>query len=525
MKKLPIGIQTFSQIIENEYLYVDKTGIAYDLIESGKYYFLSRPRRFGKSLFVDTLQSLFQGEKELFEGLFIFDKWDWERKYPVIKISFGGVAMNVEVLRKSIMLILEDNRERLGVKCNAGLDTGNCFSELIKLTRKKYNENVVILVDEYDRPLLDKIDNPEIAIEIREVMRDLYSRIKENDRYIKFAFLTGVSKFSKVSIFSGLNNLKDITLDKKYATICGYTQNDIDTVFEGHLNGADMERVKEWYNGYNFNGENVYNPFDILLFIDTGFVFKNYWFETGTPTFLIKLIKEKKFFLPQLENLKVNHTILESFDIDNIRIEAVLFQSGYLTLNKVIDLPFGGLEYQLRIPNKEIMLSLNEVLIDFLTNDNTATQKRTDLFNALQNGDLEYLGQSIESLFVSIPYNNYVKNNLGHYEGYYASVIYAYLASLGLQIIAEDITNKGRIDLTLFVRDRNRVIKNVYVIEFKVVPDKTGKQENSALKQIKEKQYHKKYTTGYKYKGLYLVGIEFDSNEKNISSFQWEKVN
>ncbi len=160
MKKLPIGIQTFSQIIENDYVYVDKTRIAYDLIESGKYYFLSRPRRFGKSLFVDTLQSLFQGEKELFEGLFVFDKWDWEKKYPVIKISFGGVAMNVEVLRKSIMLIFEDNQERLGVKCSEGLDTGSCFSELIKLTHNKYNEDVVILIDEYDRPLLDTIDNP-----------------------------------------------------------------------------------------------------------------------------------------------------------------------------------------------------------------------------------------------------------------------------------------------------------------------------------------------------------------------------
>ena len=523
MKKLPIGIQTFSKIRTGNYLYIDKTKIAYDLIENNEYVFLSRPRRFGKSLFVDTLQSLFQGEKELFEGLFVFDKWDWEKKYPVIKISFGGVAMNVEVLRKSIMLIFEDNQERLGVKCSEGLDTGSCFSELIKLTHNKYNEDVVILIDEYDRPLLDKIDNPEIAVEIREVMRDLYSRIKENDRYIKFAFLTGVSKFSKVSIFSGLNNLKDITLDKKYATICGYTQNDIDTTFGQHLKGADMERVKEWYNGYNFNGENVYNPFDILLFIDSGFVFKNYWFETGTPTFLIKLIKEKKYFLPQLENLKVNHNILESFDIDNIRIEAVLFQSGYLTLNKVIDLPFGGLEYELRIPNKEIMLSLNEVLIDFLTNDNTATQKRTDLYNALINSDLEYLEQSIESLFASIPYNNYVKNNLGNYEGYYASVIYAYLASLGLEIIAEDITNKGRIDLTLFVKDQNRVLRNVYILEFKVIPLRS-KQENTTLKQIKDKQYHNKYMKGYKYDGLYLVGIEFDSNEKNISSFKWEKI-
>ena len=524
MKKLPIGIQTFRDIIKNDYTYIDKTSIAYNLIENGKYYFLSRPRRFGKSLFVDTLQSLFQGEKDLFEGLYVYDKWDWERKFPVINISFGGVAKSVGDLKKDIMYILKDNQERLDVSCADLSDTGNCFNELIKLTYNKYNEKVVILVDEYDRPLLDNIDDTETANDIREIIKDLYSQIKDNDRYIRFAFLTGVSKFSKVSIFSGLNNLVDITLDSKYATICGYTQNDLETVFAEHLKGADKELIKEWYDGYNFNGENVYNPFDILLLINSGFIFKNYWFETGTPTFLIKLIKKNRYFLPQLENLKVNNMILESFDIDNIKIEAVLCQTGYLTLKKIVELPFGGLEYELRIPNKEIRLSLNEALIDFLTNDITATQKRTDLYNALINSDMQFLRQSIESLFASIPYNNYVKNNLGEYEGYYASVIYVYLASVGLEIIAEDVTNKGRIDLTLFVRDQRRILRNIYLLEFKVVDKNTSETENSALLQIKERQYHKKYLSGYNYEGLYIVGIEFDGNERNVSSFEWEKI-
>ncbi len=510
MKKLPIGIQTFSEIIEEEYAYVDKTDIAVDLIENGKYYFLSRPRRFGKSLFISTLQAMFEGREELFTGLQAHERWDWSVHYPVIKISFAGVARTVSDMKQDIKNILKTNQKRLKISCDLPNDIGGCFYELIEKSFEKYHEKVVVLVDEYDKLILDNLDQVEMAKEAREILKDLYTIIKDSDEFIKFAFLTGVSKFAKVSIFSGLNNLKDITLDKRYATICGYTQHDLETVFACHLKNADMAKVKEWYNGFNFLGEHVYNPFDILLFIDHDFEFRNYWFATGTPTFLIKLIQQQNYFIPRLENLRVNSSLIDAFDIENIRIEPLLFQAGYLTIKEVNELEFGGYEYLLQLPNKEVTISLNDLIIQYLTDETHFTTTKSTLYTALKNGNPDLLWKTLTSLFASIPYNNYVNNTISSYEGYFASVIYAYLASLGLDIIAEDVTNKGRIDLTIRLRN------NIYILEFKV--DGT----DNALQQIKGKNYQQKYLE--ESSNIYLIGIDFSSAEKNISKFAWEKV-
>ncbi len=511
MKKLPIGIQTFSKIREGDYLYVDKTDLAVDLVENGTYYFLSRPRRFGKSLFISTLQAMFEGRKELFDGLAAYSLWDWDTTYPVIKISFAGVARTVVDMKQDIKNILRENEERLGLECEDISDVGGCFRELIRESYRKYQQKVVILVDEYDKLILDNLDQVEMAKEAREILKDLYTTIKDSDEFIKFAFLTGVSKFAKVSIFSGLNNLEDITLSPDYATICGYTQNDLETTFREHLMNADMDRVRDWYNGYSFLGEKVYNPFDILLFIKNRFLFQNYWFSTGTPTFLIKLIKQNNYFLPQFANLWVSSSLIDSFDIENIQLEPILFQAGYLTIKDVREKRRGGYEYLLTVPNKEIQLSLNDVLIDYLTNQVTDKGRFQDLlYEALENGEPDTLKDILSALFASIPYNNYVSNTIGSYEGYYASVIYVYLASLGLDITAEDVTNRGRIDLTVKIND------NIYILEFKV--DGKGK----ALEQIKEKNYHQKYMG--QQKNIFLIGIDFSSEDKNVVGFEWEKV-
>jgi len=510
MKKLPIGIQTFSEIRDENYAYVDKSGIAVDLINSGKYYFLARPRRFGKSLFISTLQALFEGRKELFTGLAAADNWDWETSYPVIKLSFAGVARNIPDMKQDIFNILKSNQRRLGVSCERTEDIGGCLHELIEKLFHKYKEKVVILVDEYDKLILDNLDQIDMAREAREILKDLYTTIKDSDEFIKFAFLTGVSKFAKVSIFSGLNNLKDITLDKRYATICGYTQHDLATVFSEHLQGADMEKVKQWYNGYSFLGDTLYNPFDILLFIDNSFEFRNYWFTTGTPTFLIKLVQQHNFFIPQLESLKVNNTLIDSFNIENIKLEPILFQAGYLTIKKAEQVGTITM-YTLSFPNLETKYSFNDFIVDYLTDQTSEkTTFQSNIFSALENNDLPALKETLIALFGSIPYNNYVNNTISSYEGYFASVIYAYLASLGLDITAEDVTNKGRIDLTIKLAD------NIYILEFKV--DGNG----DALQQIKEKDYHQKYLA--EGKNIYLIGIDFDSDEKNISNFSWERV-
>lgn len=318
MKKLPIGISTFKDIIDEDYLYVDKTKIALDLIEKGRYYFLSRPRRFGKSLFLDTLKTIFEGKKELFTGLYIYDKWDFE-KYPVVRISFNdGDFKTKESFNQTIYEILKINQRILGITCDTDLSLTGCFRELIYKAYEKYNQKVVILVDEYDKPILDNIEETEVAREMTEILKGFYSVIKGADEYLKFVFITGVSKFSKVSLFSGLNNIEDITLDKRYATICGYTQNDVETTFAEHLAGQDFTKIKHWYNGYKFLGEGVYNPFDILLFISKGFSYENYWFSTATPTFLLKLIEKNSYFLPDFENIIQDIKMLDSFDVDNI---------------------------------------------------------------------------------------------------------------------------------------------------------------------------------------------------------------
>ena len=512
LKKLPIGIQTFSEIIKKDYLYIDKTDIAYDLItKESKYIFLSRPRRFGKSLFLDTLHNIFQGNKTLFEGLNIYDKWDWEVKYPVIKIDFFGDLRSPEALKKHIGWILRSNQKSLGVECYDINDIGLCLKELIELSYEKYNQQVVVLIDEYDKAILDNLDQMEIAKENREIIKGLYTVLKASDPFLKFVFLTGVSKFSKASIFSGLNMLEDISLNKHYGNICGYTQNDVQTTFLPYLQGVDLEKVKRWYNGYNFLKDDVYNPFDLLLFIKNEFLFDNYWFVTGTPTFLIKLIEKNNYFLPKLSNLVVDKKLIDSFDIENIDIEVILYQAGYLTIDKMIIDRRDRISYKLKLPNMEVKNSLNDILIDFMTKQKIEKlQHQDNLYDALCDEQIEDFKTSLISMFASIPYNNYTKNNILHYEGYYASVIYIYLQSLGIDIIGEDVTNKGRIDLTL------KIINLIYIIEFKM-----GDKYN-ALEQIKTKDYSRKYLN--ENKDIYLVGIHFDEDERNISKFEWEKI-
>jgi len=506
LKKLPIGIQSFRQIITGNYTYVDKTPHAYDLIVNYKYVFLSRPRRFGKSLFVDTLHHIFAGNKELFKGLYIYDKYEFE-KFPIIRISWSGnftTQHSTELVAKDILQV---NQERLGVSCTE--ETPDiCFKQLIRKAYEKYGKPVVILIDEYDKPILDNIGNPEEAAKRRDFLRGMYVHIKDNDDFIRFTFLTGISKFSKASIFSGLNNLFDISLNSRFATVCGYTENDLVEVFEEHLDGADIEKVRQWYNGYNFLGEHVYNPFDILQFIANNFDFRPYWWESGTPFSLIELLRRGNYYLPELENLVVDSTSLGSFDIENLQIEALLFQAGYLTIKQVFRRPRGIL-YKLRVPNMEVQVSLNVLLSKYLTGkiDYSA---QDELYFALEQGELDKFKTVLQRLFASIPYTNYVNNTISSYEGYYASVVYTYLAALGFRIIAEDVTDRGRIDLTLLARDK------IYIIEFKVGTEKP------ALEQIKAKRYWEKYLSGDK--SIYLIGINFDDKERNITRFEWEKL-
>jgi len=513
MKKLPIGIETFKEIRTDNFIYVDKTKTALDLIENGKYYFLSRPRRFGKSLFLDTLKNIFMAREELFHGLYIQDKYNWKNAYPVISISFaGGVIESRSFLDEKIINQIDAIASDFDVDIRFN-NIADRFQDLIRKIYQKYDERVVILVDEYDKPILDNITHPDIALELREGLKNYYSVIKACDQYVKFGFLTGVSKFSKVSIFSGLNNLQDITLDKRYSTICGYTQDDLETQFKDYLPGSDLGEIKKWYDGYNWLGENVYNPFDILLFFANGKEFKNYWFETGTPSFLIDLLQSKKYYIPGIEKIRASDEILGSFNIENLNIETLLFQAGYITILKTRKIG-AKLEYILNYPNLEVKHSINDYMLTQFSQDAVVKQNnQSSLYDILLDNDLDGLKNIIFSFFASIPNDWYRKNRLSEYEGYYASVFYSYFASLGLDVTPEDTTNHGKIDMTLKFNDF------IYIFEFKVI--ELVKDQNVAIQQIKEKKYYEKYLDQ---KNIYLIGIEFSKKDRNIMRYEWEKI-
>jgi hypothetical protein len=509
MKKLPIGIYTFRDIIEDNYIYVDKTKEAYELINNYRYVFLSRPRRFGKSLFLDTLNEIFNGSKDLFKDLYIYDKHDFE-PYPVIRISWAGDFKTLDSTKEMALTIMEKNQRALDISCKHDKNPSACFSELIEKAYYKYGKKVVVLIDEYDKPILDNIEkeNLDVAKQNREFLRGFYTIIKDSDKYIRFAFLTGVSRFSRVSIFSGLNNLVDISLNPKYAEICGFTHDNLENEFKEYLESVDLEEVRKWYNGYNFLGKRkLYNPFDILQFIDNGYQFDNYWFQTGTPSFLVKLLKERNYNVLEFENLKVGERILNSFDIDDLEVETIMFQSGYLTIKDYKRLLQDTI-FTLSFPNLEVKKSFNDYLLDYLVkNIHKKTEIKIELIELLIEGKLEKLKDVLTSLYASVPYNYFTYNKMYEYESFYAVVLYMYLSGAGIDAKVEDLTNQGRIDLIAVVLDK------VYIFELKL--------NGEAIEQIEEKRYYEKYIN---YPEVYIIGLEFDKEKKNVKNVEWKRI-
>ena len=511
-RKLPIGIQTFREIREDNCYYVDKTGMAVDLVRTGKAYFLSRPRRFGKSLFLDTLKELFEGNRALFTGLAADSLWDWGTRHPVIRISFSdGVLQSRAELDQRISEILMDNQKRLGVQCSHQ-SLGGQFAELIALTHQASGQRAVVLIDEYDKPILDNIDKQAVATEMREGLKNLYSVLKGADEHLKFVFLTGVSKFSKVSLFSGLNNLTDITLDETYSAICGYTDADVDTVFAPELAGLDRQLIRDLYNGYNWLGTSVYNPFGLLLLFRTRKI-RPHWFETGTPTFLIKLLQQRQVFTPDLSRIVASDTLLSTFDVGNIPTEALMFQAGYLTVDSVREMP-GRIQLTLKYPNLEVQSALNTSLLQSLTGSLSLPGPQiTQLYDLLHAQDFAGLKTLFHAFYASIANDWYRKNEMAGYEGYYASIFYSYFAAIGVEIRLEDPTNVGRIDMTVLFAGQ------VFLFEFKVVE---ANANGSAWQQIKDMGYADKYRS--RGEPIHLVGVEFSKTSRNVVGFEAETL-
>ncbi len=506
-KKLPIGIQTFAHIREQGYYYVDKTPFILELASEGKAYFLSRPRRFGKSLLLDTIANLFEGQQALFDGLYAQQHWDWSVRHPVVRISFGaGLMRSSDELDLRIRSIVQENYLRLGLALPPGLDIPGQFKHLLLQLHQQSGQPVVVLIDEYDKPILDNITSPELARQMRDGLRNLYSVLKDADAHIRFILLTGVSKFSKVSLFSGLNNLRDLTLDARYSALCGYTDDDLDTVFAPELPGLDREEIRRWYNGYNWGGTSVYNPFDALLLFDSR-QFRPYWFETGTPTFLLDLLHQRQTFTPGLAQRLTDLDLLSSFDVDRIETDALLFQAGYLTLHQQEEVLPGQWLYTLGYPNLEVRTSLNRALLPGLgVAASQALQHVSRLVGLLRANDFASLQALFNAFFASIPHDWYRNNPIAHYEGYWASVFYSHFAALGLDITLEDATCQGRIDMTV------RFNGQVYLFEFKVIERAPAGQ---ALAQLQTRRYADKYRALGQ--PIHLIGVEFSEHTRSLA--------
>ena len=485
-------MQTFRELREQDCYYVDKTAYIERMLHEGKHYFLSRPRRFGKSLFLDTLKELFEGSEDLFEGLHIHAGHDWLQRHPVVRLSFAGGSFTEPAnVNMSVLAQLEAAAEREGVRVRYATAPER-FAHLLRTLHTHTGQRVVVLVDEYDKPILDALEQPAAARANRDYLRGLYGVIKDSDAHVQFTFLTGISKFSKVNLFSQLNNLIDITLDPAFSSICGYTESDLDTVFAPELAGLDRDRVREWYNGYSWLGsEKVYNPYAVLLLLRRR-KFAAHWFETGTPAFLVDLLFERRVSSVSLGDMLGTEELLSAFDVggrsaaDHIGTEALLFQTGYLSIQSEQEVG-GETVYRLSYPNREVRQSLNRSLLSFLVQDAAGPAKsRIRLSRLLAAGDCAGMKELFHAFFASIPYQWYTNDIIADYEGFYASVFYSYFAALGYDITVEESSSHGRLDMAV------RAPGHVYLFEFKVAEMSPG----SALAQLRERRYADKYPSG-----------------------------
>ena len=510
LQKLPIGIQTFEKLRKEGYLYVDKTEAIHRLLTSGDYFFLSRPRRSGKSLTLSTIKAIYAGQRELFAGLWIEDQWDWDKVHPVIHISFSSIDYQDSGLDTAIKQMLTLQAARNDVLL-AGTTIKNMFAELIRKLADK--GNVVLLIDEYDKPIIDYLDEIEQAKANQTILKTFYSVIKDCDPYIEFLLITGVSKFSKVSIFSDLNNLKDITLHRHFVALTGYTQAEIEAYFGAAIAQLADEREQSYaelldairihYDGYSWDGRtHVYNPFSFMSFIDSA-EFRNFWFETGTPTFLLKLLKED--WLYKLDDLTVSEETFSSYDVEHLQAIAILFQTGYLTIKAKSDFGLYTLDY----PNAEVKESMLSYIIADLRNEQAALTKPMviQLYEAFNANDMGRVITLIKGIFKNIPSQIF----LSKAEAYYHSLIYLVFFYLGQYTESEVNTSNGRLDCVV------QSSTHIYILEFKL-----DKSADEALQQIKKKGYADKYAADPRPK--VLLGINFSREQKTVDGWQMETV-
>ena len=515
MNRYPLGIQTFEEIRKNNQYYVDKTDLIYNIVKGSKNNFLSRPRRFGKSLLVTTMQAYFEGKKDLFKGLAI-EKLEKEWvKYPVIHLDLSrGKYYEIQVVHSTLNAVLGFYEEKLGITVAEGTTYGTRLDEIIQTTAAQTGQKVVVLIDEYDAPMLDSNAKPELQEQIRSIMRDFFSPLKANEGLLRFVFLTGITKFSQLSIFSELNNIKNYSLDDRYATICGFTEQELlDNFHEGitdlaAANGMTfdeaVEKLKEQYDGYHFTAHcpGLYNPYSILnALFDSRF--DNYWFATGTPTFLLELLQKNNILIPQLEGIMATP---QRFDAPTEIITdpvPVLYQSGYITIKKSQN----GM-YLLGFPNEEVRQGFSQSMLNYIApyyageRDNFAWE----FGQAMRADNIDAAMEALKVYLAGFPYD--IHHNS---EAFFQAILYTIFNMLNFTIRAEARTARGRVDLLVSTKT------TIFVMELKI-----DQSAEKALEQIDAKDY----TLPYKHDGrrIFKVGINFSTEKRTVDEWKYEEA-
>ena len=526
MKKIPIDTADFEMIQKNNLIYVDKTYFLYKIVSEYTYYFLSRPRRFGKSLFISTLENFYKGKSELFKNLYIYNKnWDWE-EYPIIKLDFNEIeCKTTEIMEKEISELLNNYAEQYDVELNSSRVSSR-FNELVRKISEKFNKGVVVLIDEYDKPIISHLgknighrENNErlkIVRSNQEFLKNFYDNLKPLEPFLQTVFITGISKFSKVSIFSTLNNLIEIDKEPVYAEILGFTEKELHNYFSHYFDKLAEEydislekakqKVKETYDGFRFTEKDVklYNPYSSGRALHYSRL-DNYWFESGTPTFLVDLIKERDFNVTDLERVEIGRDEIKTYDIEKMQLIPLLFQTGYLTIKNIED----EIIYTLGYPNYEVEIGFTLNLIKSFSDEKIKTPVIHKIKKSLINKKFNEFMEYIRSLFASIANIN-IPVNLQKREYYYHSLFYltgVLFSDNNLEVYSELLTSEGRIDMMIETE------KNVFIIEFKC--DQDAKQ---AIEQIRKNNYPQKFTM--KDKKIFLIGINFNTEKRNVAGFE-----
>ena len=516
-QRLPLGDSSFESIRSGEFVYVDKTRHLFRMADEGKFYFMSRPRRFGKSLTVSTLRCLFQGKKELFKGLWIAEnpEWGW-KPHPVVLLDFNGISHDTpENLRLGLEETLQNNAQKNEIRLKSSL-LKEQFKELLLGLYHKTGTSGVLLIDEYDKPLIDHLGKGENALEIakanRDILKHFFGVIKDGDvsAALRLVFITGVSKFSRVSIFSELNNLEDLTMTETYADMLGYTREELERHFRPHVRqfaektgkseSEIMEMLERCYNGYRFSKRDirVYNPFSVLSALKQR-DFRNYWFETGTPTFLVNLMKDSDYPVAKIENLQLDEHIFSVYEIERLQPEALLYQTGYITIRDVEDNIFS-----FQYPNQEVRISfLKFLMFSYIPGNGSDKSLFLRLSGFLKQENADAFIGTISAIFASIPYALETKRD----EAYFHTIFYLVVCASGVNARSEIMTCRGRIDLVMEFSDK------VYIIEFKC-----DQSAQAGIDQIREKGYADRYRQGGK--KIILMGISFDSEKRNVGEWK-----